>query len=99
PSRCRSSVGRTRIWTSSTWRRSPPTMWAAERRTTEEGTDDRKDPLFSSAFRCELKEIAVVTTTLSGVIAAIATAVDEGGAPDAARSVKLARYLLDNGCD
>jgi len=36
---------------------------------------------------------------LSGVIAAIATAIDEQGAPDAARSVKLARYLLDNGCD
>jgi 4-hydroxy-tetrahydrodipicolinate synthase len=37
--------------------------------------------------------------TLSGVIAAVATAVDVQGAPDAARSVKLARYLLDNGCD
>jgi 4-hydroxy-tetrahydrodipicolinate synthase len=36
---------------------------------------------------------------LSGVVAAIATAVDEHGAPDAARSVALARYLLDNGCD
>jgi 4-hydroxy-tetrahydrodipicolinate synthase len=36
---------------------------------------------------------------LSGVIAAIATAVDEGGEPDAARSVKLARHLLENGCD
>ena len=36
---------------------------------------------------------------LSGVIAAIATAVDDKGAPDAARSVKLARFLLDNGCD
>jgi 4-hydroxy-tetrahydrodipicolinate synthase len=36
---------------------------------------------------------------LSGVIAAIATAVDDNGAPDAARSVKLARFLLDNGCD
>jgi 4-hydroxy-tetrahydrodipicolinate synthase len=36
---------------------------------------------------------------LSGVIAAIATAVDEQGAPDAARSVRLARFLLDNGCD
>jgi 4-hydroxy-tetrahydrodipicolinate synthase len=36
---------------------------------------------------------------LSGVIAAIATAIDEHGAPDAPRSVKLARYLLDNGCD
>ena len=37
--------------------------------------------------------------TLSGVIAAIATAVDGEGEPDIARSVKLARYLLDNGCD
>src|SRR5438105_1646468 len=37
--------------------------------------------------------------TLSGVIAAVATAVDETGAPDAARSVKLARFLLDTGCD
>src|SRR5947209_12763957 len=36
---------------------------------------------------------------LSGVIAAVATAVDEAGAPDAARSVKLARFLLDTGCD
>ena len=36
---------------------------------------------------------------LSGVIAAVATAVDENGAPDAARSVKLARFLLDSGCD
>jgi 4-hydroxy-tetrahydrodipicolinate synthase len=39
------------------------------------------------------------TSNLSGVIAAIATAVDEQGAPDAARSVKLARFLLDHGCD
>ena len=37
--------------------------------------------------------------TLSGVIAAIATPVDEHGAPDRPRAVKLARYLLDNGCD
>ena len=37
--------------------------------------------------------------TLSGVIAAIATPIDEAGAPDLARAVKLARYLLDNGCD
>ena len=36
---------------------------------------------------------------LTGVIAAVATAVDEAGAPDAARSVKLARFLLDTGCD
>lgn len=36
---------------------------------------------------------------LGGVIAAIATAVDERGAPDAARSAALARHLLDNGCD
>ena len=37
--------------------------------------------------------------TLSGVIAAIATPIDESGAPDLKRAVKLARYLLDNGCD
>jgi 4-hydroxy-tetrahydrodipicolinate synthase len=38
-------------------------------------------------------------SSLSGVIAAIATAVDAQGQPDATRSVALARYLLDNGCD
>ena len=36
---------------------------------------------------------------LRGVIAAIATPVDEAGAPDVARATKLARFLLDNGCD
>ncbi len=36
---------------------------------------------------------------LTGVIAAVATAVDEVGVPDAARSTKLARFLLDTGCD
>ena len=38
-------------------------------------------------------------TKLSGVIAAIATPVAEDGAPDIERALKLARYLLDNGCD
>jgi 4-hydroxy-tetrahydrodipicolinate synthase len=37
--------------------------------------------------------------TLHGVIAAIATAIDEAGEPDCARSTALARFLLDNGCD
>jgi len=37
--------------------------------------------------------------TLHGVIAAIATAIDQAGEPDCARSVALARFLLDNGCD
>src|SRR5436305_5825602 len=36
---------------------------------------------------------------LSGVIAAVATAVNKDGSPDTARSTALARYLLDNGCD
>ena len=36
---------------------------------------------------------------LQGVIAAVATAVDQAGEPDCARSTALARYLLDNGCD
>src|SRR5215510_10068568 len=40
-----------------------------------------------------------VSNTLSGVIAAIATPIDESGAPDLKRAVNLARYLLDNGCD
>ena len=40
-----------------------------------------------------------MTKTLSGVIAAIATPVDENGVPDVKRAVNLARYLLDNGCD
>ncbi len=37
--------------------------------------------------------------SLSGVIAAIATPVTKDGAPDIPRAVKLARFLLDNGCD
>ena len=36
---------------------------------------------------------------LSGVIAAVATPIDESGAPDHERATKLARFLLDNGCD
>src|SRR6266550_9145051 len=36
---------------------------------------------------------------LRGVIAAIATAVDEEGEPDCARSATLARFLLAHGCD
>src|SRR5207244_13458389 len=36
---------------------------------------------------------------LQGVIAAIATAVDDKGEPDCARSTALARFLLGNGCD
>ncbi len=36
---------------------------------------------------------------LSGVIAAVATPIDEAGRPDLARALKLARFLLDNGCD
>src|SRR5262244_1038380 len=38
-------------------------------------------------------------TGLSGVIAAIATAVDEQGEPDCARSTALARHLIAHGCD
>src|SRR5690348_5164110 len=40
-----------------------------------------------------------LSKTLSGVIAAIATPIDESGAPDLKRAVNLARCLLDNGCD
>jgi 4-hydroxy-tetrahydrodipicolinate synthase len=40
-----------------------------------------------------------VSERLSGVIAAIATPIDEKGLPDLKRATELARYLLDNGCD
>jgi 4-hydroxy-tetrahydrodipicolinate synthase len=36
---------------------------------------------------------------LRGVIAAVATATNGAGEPDCGRSVALARFLLDNGCD
>ena len=41
----------------------------------------------------------MTATKLSGVIAAIATPIDEKGAPDCARATSLARSLLDHGCD
>jgi 4-hydroxy-tetrahydrodipicolinate synthase len=41
----------------------------------------------------------MTSSKIRGVIAAIATPVDENGTPDTARATKLARYLLDNGCD
>jgi 4-hydroxy-tetrahydrodipicolinate synthase len=40
-----------------------------------------------------------MTQSLHGVIAAVATAVDETGEPDCARSTALARFLLETGCD
>jgi 4-hydroxy-tetrahydrodipicolinate synthase len=44
-------------------------------------------------------EASMPEPRLSGVIAAIATAVEESGEPDCARSTALARFLLDDGCD
>src|SRR2546428_12462355 len=41
----------------------------------------------------------IMTGKLQGVIAPIATAVDERGEPDCGRSIALARFLLANGCD
>ena len=38
-------------------------------------------------------------SALRGVIAAIATPVEPNGEPDLARATRLARFLLDNGCD
>ncbi len=40
-----------------------------------------------------------MSKTLSGVIAAIATPIDESGAPDLKRATDLAHHLLGNGCD
>src|SRR5215468_5225661 len=39
------------------------------------------------------------SSPLRGVIAAVATPVNEDDAPDTARATKLARFLIDNGCD
>jgi len=41
----------------------------------------------------------VANQRLSGVFAAIATAIDAEGTPDAPRCLALARHLLDTGCD
>jgi 4-hydroxy-tetrahydrodipicolinate synthase len=41
----------------------------------------------------------VTKSSIRGVVAAIATAVDEIGEPDCMRSITLARYLLQHGCD
>ncbi len=41
----------------------------------------------------------MTTSSLRGVIAAVATAVDEKHEPDCSRSTALARYLLGHGCD
>jgi len=38
-------------------------------------------------------------SALRGVIAAIATPIDQSGEPDSARATRLAGHLLDNGCD
>jgi 4-hydroxy-tetrahydrodipicolinate synthase len=40
-----------------------------------------------------------LSKTLSGVIAAVATPIAEDGKPDLKRAVKLASFLLENGCD
>jgi 4-hydroxy-tetrahydrodipicolinate synthase len=44
-------------------------------------------------------ETDMTESRLGGVIAAVATATDGAGEPDYARSIALARYLLNNGCD
>src|SRR3954454_4179454 len=41
----------------------------------------------------------MTASKLQGVIAAIATAVDDKGEPDCTRSTALAKFLLANGCD
>ena len=41
----------------------------------------------------------MTNSNLRGVIAAIATPIDEAGEPDVARATTLAKFLLANGCD
>jgi 4-hydroxy-tetrahydrodipicolinate synthase len=46
-----------------------------------------------------IAETDMKESKLGGVIAAVATACDGAGEPDCARSIVLARFLLDHGCD
>src|ERR1700747_3751138 len=54
---------------------------------------------FATPIRPQAGGDMTTSSKLQGVIAAIATAVDETGEPDCARSVALARFLLAHGCD
>jgi 4-hydroxy-tetrahydrodipicolinate synthase len=51
------------------------------------------------ASRFKNAETEMSESRLGGVIAAVATATDGAGEPDCERSIALARFLLDNGCD
>jgi 4-hydroxy-tetrahydrodipicolinate synthase len=46
-----------------------------------------------------MSETTMSESKLRGVIAAVATAVDDNNQPDIARSTTLAKFLLANGCD
>src|SRR5947207_12568107 len=54
---------------------------------------------FATPIRPQAGGDMTTSSKLQGVIAAIATAVDETGEPDCARSAALARFLLAHGCD
>src|SRR4249919_1623991 len=63
-------------------------------------TDGRGRKAKDSRHTCRPASGANMTSSkLQGVIAAVATAVDDQGEPDCARSTTLARFLLANGCD
>src|SRR5262249_5342124 len=69
-------------------------------KTTSWSTWRRLPPTMSAARSLPTaKRSSNVSKTLSGVIAAVATPIEENGAPDLKRAVSLARFLLDNGCD
>jgi 4-hydroxy-tetrahydrodipicolinate synthase len=55
--------------------------------------------MVSAADGEQIAETAMEKSQLGGVIAAVATACDGTGEPDCGRSVALARFLLDHGCD
>ena len=92
----------------STWRRSLPTMSAVNFISVMAGAVPANHVLFPfgigvgawhKAKRDDGDRRPSLRKTLSGVIAAIATPIDESGAPELKRAINLARYLLDNGCD
>ena len=73
--------------------------FGADRANDRQGHRPRQHGRARGIQRKRLRRRILSTNRLRGVIAAVATPVSEDGSPDTTRATKLARYLLDNGCD
>jgi 4-hydroxy-tetrahydrodipicolinate synthase len=57
------------------------------------------DHPLSRMMTAEEVRTTMPSSKLGGVIAAVATPIGEDGSPDTTRATRLARFLIDNGCD